>query len=457
MADNSMKKSPLAGVGKVYRFTIKQVCSAKGWLISTILIAVLLLVGIPLILMIAASPSDKQDTDETRICNVVVCDETEGDADYSILKQADEYYKEVNYTTVHTMDDATKAVTDKDKTVVLRVQKQKENYALTAFLPEQSQLSRSKVSKYADFAVKNFRAVLMQKANLTPETVIMFNMPVLTDVAELKLDAAADEVEPSPMETVMKILLPVALLMIVYLMVILYGQSMANNVMLEKNSKLIETILTAVHPFALLFGKLLATATAAILQVIIWIGALIGGLFGGAYFVKGMFADQAEGGTVQVVSEILDHTEIFSIPGLFLAILVLALGFLLYLSLGAVAGSLATKAEDLSKTNIVFVLVLLVSFFLCMGGNGQEQLLSSDAWLKYFPFTALMVNPSEMILGHTPMLTALISIVIMIISVVLLVALAAAIYKMLLFYRGQIPTPKKLLSMRNDNKTTHKE
>ena len=44
----------------------------------------------------------------------------------------------------------------------------------------------------------------------------------------------------------MKILLPVALLMIVYLMVILYGQSMANNVMLEKNSKLIETILTAV-------------------------------------------------------------------------------------------------------------------------------------------------------------------------------------------------------------------
>ena len=100
------------------------------------------------------------------------------------------------------------------------------------------------------------------------------------------------------------LLLPFLMVMLIYMMVILYGQSMANSVMLEKTSKLMETILTAVHPFALMAGKLLATATAAVIQILVWLASLIGGTVGGAMLAlrfiakPGAAAKKVSGGEV---------------------------------------------------------------------------------------------------------------------------------------------------------------
>ena len=416
---SNMKKNPLAGIGRVYRFTLKQVCSAKGWLISTILIAVLLLVGIPLILLVASS--DGGSDDASAVKTVFVCDETDGDADYNVLKEAGDY-ETVTYTMYKSMDEAAAAVTEKDTTVILRVTKPDESLMLTVYLPENSELSRSKASDFADFVKSAFPVVLMQKAQLTPEAVMLLSTPVTGETSELKLDPAKDSEEnQNPLEKILSFLLPFMMLMIIYMMVILYGQSMANSVMLEKNSKLIETILTAVHPVALMGGKLLATATAAVLQIAIWIGCLLGGLFGGVFIAKQVTPDTSNE-TVRTVSEVIDNSSLFSLSGILLAIVILALGFLLYLSLGAVAGSLATKAEDLGKTNIVFVLVLIVSFFLCIGSPSEgdpDSMLSDAVWLRIFPFTALLLNPSELMLGKSSLLTAFISIAVLILSVAL--------------------------------------
>ncbi|MBR3267109.1 MAG: ABC transporter permease [Oscillospiraceae bacterium] len=455
MANSNMKKNPLSGIGRVYTFTLKQMCAAKGWLISTILIGALLLLGIPLILFISSAKSDDSDSDDkARIRTVFVCDETDGTADYSVLSQG-EKYKDVKYQTFGGMNDAISAITDKNSTVILRVTKPDSTIMLTVYLPEDSDISRSKASSFADYAQESFAAVLMQKAELTPEHIMLLSMPVSTSASELKLDAAKDDEEENILVKVLSILLPFLMLMLVYMMVVLYGASMANSVMLEKNSKLVETVLTAVNPVALMGGKLFATATAAILQILIWIGCGIGGAIGGVFFAK-QIVPETQSSAVQSVSQVIDNSEIFSLSGILLAIVILALGFLLYLSLGAIAGALASKAEDLSKTNVVFILVLIISFFMCMGSPGEaektDSMISSAVWIRYFPFTALLVNPSELMLGKSSMLTAFLSIAIMILTVALIVYLAAGIYRMLLFYRGNPPTPAKLLAMRKDSK-----
>ncbi|MBQ8920719.1 MAG: ABC transporter permease [Oscillospiraceae bacterium] len=454
MADHQMKKNPLAGIGHVYGFTLKQICTAKGWLISTILIAVLLLCGIPLILFASSAVSGDDDDGEAKIASVLVCDETAGDADYSALTQGDRF-TDLSYTVYGTMEEAIAAIKDKDSTVILRVTKPDETMLLTVYLPEDSELSRSRASSYAEYAESMFPAILMQKAQLTPESVMLLSMPVETSASELRLDAAKDDEEQNVLEEVLEFLLPFLMLMLLYMMVILYGQSMANSVMLEKNSKLVETVLTAVNPVALMGGKLFATATAAIIQILIWLGCTFGGAVGGVFFAK-QLVPETQSNAVQAVSGVIDNSQLFSLSGILLALVILSLGFLLYLSLGAIAGALASKAEDLSKTNVVFVIVLIVSLFLCMGSPSDadktNSFISSAAWIRYFPFTALLVNPSELILGNSSLMTALISIVILILSVALIVYLAAAIYKLLLFYRGAVPTPAKLLAMLKDSK-----
>lgn len=448
---NEMKRNPLSGTGKVFGFSIRQMCGSKPWLISTILIAALLLCGIPLLLLAVSAISAKDDTpkeDEAVIGTVFVVDETAGDADYSILKDAG--YPDVSYTAYQTMDDAIAQAADTDDTVILRVTKPDAAYALTVYLPDDTELSRSKASKFASFAEDNFAAILMQKAKLTPEAVMLLSLPIQTETAVLHTDAESEDDDNSIAEEVLGALIPFFVLLTIYMMVVLYGQSMANSVMLEKTSKLMETILTAVHPVALMAGKLLATACAAVTQILIWLFSMIGGNICGVLIVL-RFMPETDNTTVLAMNEAMESAMQISVPGILLSIVMLALGFLLYLSLAAVSGALASKTEDLNKTNIVFVLFIIVSFLLCISPSDADaaelSLLSDAMWLKIFPFTSILVMPGDLILGKISLGMGCISIAVLIISVALFVTLAAAVYKLLVLYRGEPPTPASLLRM----------
>ena len=454
-----MKRNPLAGTGKVYSFTLKQMLCKKAWIITTALIGALFLIGIPLVFwgISAAANDDEEDTDKPTVKTVLVADETEGEADYNLLKAIG--YEDVTYTAYDTAEAAVAAVSDADSTLVLRVTKSDGTYLITAILPEDTALSRSDASAFANFVSSNFKTVLMEKAQLSPEAAALLSVPISSSVSELKEDSADDDTDDDGMKSFFRTLIPFMMVMLMYMMVILYGQSMANSVMLEKTSKLMETILTAVHPVALMTGKLFATATAAILQILIWLGCLLGGIFGGAFFALKMIPD-TQNATVQTVDMIAENSgSIFSLSGIFLALLLIALSFLLYLCLGAVSGAMASKTEDLAKTNYVFILVILASFFLCLSfpspetASGSEvTFVSTAAWLQYFPFTSVFVTPGRLILGDLGLGPALGAVACMLIGVALLIWIAAVIYKALVLYRGTPPTPKALLAMIRQNK-----
>ena len=460
------KRNPLAGTGKVFRFTLKQMCAAKSWIISTVVIALLLGCGIPLLLWATTSSASDdgsdEDSDKAQIKTVLVLDETEGAADYSQLKSIG--FNKVNYQAFDSWDAAVAGISDPDSTIILNVTKPDENFLLTGYLPDKTALSRSTARNYLSFVESNFKSVLMQKANLSEQEIMALSVPVSSSTAELSAEEDADSPEKSDdngvMDVLVDFLVPFLVLFMLYMMVMLYGQAMSNTVMLEKNSKLMETVLTAVHPFALMLGKLLATAAAAIIQILVWFGCIIGGTFAGAFFVKQTITDP-DSQAVAAVDAIIENKSVFSFSGILLAILLIALGFLLYLSLGGISGALASKTEDLSKTQIVFALVLVISFFLCLGSTGastedSQNMFSQAAWLRYCPFTAVLVVPGKLITGKMTVLQTLGSFACMIAGVILLIALASAIYKMLVLYRGTPPTPKKLLQMAKQNKSSGK-
>lgn len=461
-----MKRNPLSGAGKVYAFSLKHTCFSKGWLVSTLTMMAFLIIGIPLIcgIIVAAASSDEKKSDH-QITKVAVVDETPGSADYSTLSAHG--YSDVTYLTADSVEDAAEQLKDQASGVILHVTMADANYAVTVYLPEDTDVSRSKASSYASFVTDHFNELLMQKADLDTETVQMLTQHISTDTAELKHEGGEnpDEDEDS-LTQVMEMLIPFLIMMLVYMMVIFYGQSMSNSVMLEKTSKLMETMLTAVHPAALLTGKLFATATAAILQILVWmVSALIGTLGGAIILLKmvvsgGMDSLPGTGttppGMDAAMEEIMQGNGMALHPaGLLPALLMLALGFLLYLSLSGLAGALAAKTEDLNKTNIIFVFVLLGSMMLCMNFNGgsEDSILSQAAWLNYFPFTSLLLVPGKMLMGSITAGTAILSLVIMALSVALFVWIAAVVYKLLVLYRGAPPSPASLIQMLKENRS----
>ena len=140
-------------------------------------------------------------------------------------------------------------------------------------------------------------------------------------------------------------------------------------------------------------------------------------------------------------------TGLFSVPAMLEAAGLLLAGFLLYCSLSAIGGSMAGKAEDLSSTNVLFSLVLVASFFCCMFAGGMDGMTSSARWLDYVPFTAILVTPSRVLLGQTSLMGGLVSLVLVVVCAGALTALAGRVYRLMSLYKGNPPTPRRVLRM----------
>ena len=253
------------------------------------------------------------------------------------------------------------------------------------------------------------------------------------------------------MKKVVAMILTFLNIMVLYFFVLIYGQSVAGRVVMEKNSKLMEVFLTAVKPSAMIMGKLLAISLSGMLQLISWVLALLIGFGAGGGLAQLINPDAGN-----PLAEILDLAAaltdgMFSAGTLIAALVMAMLGVLLYCSLAAIGGALAGKQEDLSSTNVVFTLVLIISFFAALYGGGIEGFGADTGWFKtmldWIPFTAVMVTPSKLLLGLIPLGYGLGSMALTAVVTLLLVAAAGRLYKAMALYRGKVPSFKDVIRL----------
>ena len=129
-----------------------------------------------------------------------------------------------------------------------------------------------------------------------------------------------------------------------------------------------------------------------------------------------------------------------------MAVLIVVAGMLLYCSLAAVGGAVASKAEDLSSANIIFTLVLVVSFLAALYAGGIIDGDGSPV-LDWIPFTAVMLAPSEVLMGDLPLWKTGSILFIIVLVTVAVTLIAGKIYKSLALYRGDVLSPKKLIKI----------
>ena len=155
-----------------------------------------------------------------------------------------------------------------------------------------------------------------------------------------------------------------------YIQLILYGQWVAQGVVEEKSSRIVEVLVATVSPRQLLAGKILG----------------LGGL--------GM-------GTVAIVATIaaigLSVTDIFSVPPEAYRTLAIAvgwyiLGYTLYATIFATAGALVSRVEDLSSASMPGIILLIGSFFLAQFAI-TDPFAPVATVAALLPFSAPMVQP----------------------------------------------------------------
>ena len=303
------------------------------------------------------------------------------------------------------------------------------DWQLEFVLPESSELTDAEAERLAQSVRLCALAVLGGEAEAAPEP----SQPEPEDY-----DPMAE------MREILAMLLPYANIMAIYFLVLFYGQSVGNCVIMEKTSRLMDTFLLSVRPVELVLGKVLALWVSSAVQVLLFIVSLLAGFGAGTAAVYALNPN-TDMLLIQFFRAFAGVSGLLSPVSCVLAALILLAGFLLYCALAAVGGSLAGKPEELQSANMLFTLILVVSFFcgLYSGLNGAEGF----GWLDAVPFTAILVTPSRLLLGSVPPVMGAVSLLLTLALGALAVLLAGKVYTLMAMYKGEVPKPGQVIRM----------
>ena len=464
-------KNELKGLGKIFAFTFERQVKSTGYLVGTIVFALLCFL-LPAGIMAAVEyfGGDSDSAVETAavspVQTVYVADETDGAADWNLLTQAgSETFGGISYVTCGSLEEADAQAGQEEHSLILLLEEAKKiaqenalsqvsngsqnGYQMHLLLPDNTSLSEGDAGDLESFLQANFQIILLQKSGIDPAAAAELLVPAATEVTTVGEEALSEtEAALESMREVLGMLLPYLNIMILYFLVLFYGQGVANNVIMEKTSKLMDTFLVAVKPTAMVFGKVLAVTAASMLQFVIVAASLIGGFAAGSALVR-MINQDSDMLLLLFFDSLSEFQGVLTVPGILLAVVMMVSGFFLYCSLSAIGGSAAGKPEDLSSTNVVFTTVLIVSFLAALyaGGIGSMDSGAFAKWLDFVPFTSILVTPSRIMLGEVSLGMGFVSLLLVLIVSVLCLLLAGKVYRMMALYKGNPPTPAKLMKM----------
>lgn len=442
--------SNFKGIGRVFAFTTRMTTSAKGWRAMTITLALLLFIA-PVGIM-AAIEFFGDDADipySGTIEKVYLVDETEGSWDSGQLGMYDSRFADIEYEQCEDYENAIKIASAQMHALVLRITLSEEEYYADVIVPTGSEITEEDAEHYSSFFDMYFMTVLAQKSNVDMTSLMYSTMPISINIlnAEEHTDGEPDEESRGAAYEILRYALPYVTVMFMYFFVLFYGQSCAQLVVMEKTSKLMDTILVTVKPSALIFGKIFSGVLCAVFQLAIWVLSLILGLAAGGYAAQAINPNS----TLNIFAMIRDSgilDGMFTPSGIILSLLIVVSGCLLYCSLASIGGALAGKQEDLQSTNILFTMALVISFMVVIfGGNLMTTgEMATSGWMNFIPFTSVLITPSRVLLGDVSILVGIASLAITLVFCALIMLFAGKLYSMMSFYKGNPPKIMQIFS-----------
>lgn len=445
--------------GKVFAFSFHNQAGNKGYrLLTGVLGLILLAAPIVVMLLIAFfSTGGKEEEKAIEACGAksirIVSEYGTKPGDPSILNTLpEENYTSITYSVSSDLDTAMKEAASDEAGMVLRFYPEDEYVRADLLIPEGSSVQKQEAANYFDL-ISNYQGVYNMLISGVSQSTLAELMPgnvyeTYTEAGYQKgitIDedvSGRDVLIRDQVKSVLQMVIPYLTIMLFYFMILTYGNSIALSLVMEKESKLMDTMLVSVHPEALVFGKLLAAILAGLIQLFVWLAALIAGLGIGVKLTESLFPDYVS--SLGVFLKYIGDLGIFQPVNILLGILFMCFGFVMYASIAAVVGAMCANREEVASQSMIYVLPLVASFMLLMMGGGLSA-GGAPAWMKFVPFTAALYMPGEMALGTSGLLVSVISLALLVALTLVVVILAGKTYKMMSLYKGNKPNLMKVL------------
>lgn len=223
------------------------------------------------------------------------------------------------------------------------------------------------------------------------------------------------------------------LLIIVFMLIIMYGMMIATSVVNEKSNRTVEILVTSTSPSSLLFGKVLAGATAILFQM----GLIFCSVLGAYHFNKEYLGDMLE----RVLDIPADVLAVFAVFGLG--------GFLFYAFMYGALGAMVSKVEDLNKTAGTAQMLIMIVYFLVLFQMQMPDGIVMKV-LSFLPISSYSAMFIRIAMGKVAMWETVLSAVILYASVVGMGFVSAKIFRnSTLRYGNPISITKAIKGLRS--------
>jgi len=242
------------------------------------------------------------------------------------------------------------------------------------------------------------------------------------DLDELSAGTTATTslLEPEPENSGARTGVATVMVILFLMTAMIFGLQIAQSVTQEKESRVVEILAAAVPIRALLWGKIAGNTVLALGQVVLVVLAGVG-----AALVMGESAFLGDVGWALVWFLVL-----------------FLLGFVAMATLWAVAGSLASRVQDINSTTLPIQAVLFLPYFAVFSGNDNVTQVFS-----MLPISATMVMPMRLATESVPAWQLGVAIGGTILAAVLLVRLGVKIYERSLLRTGNKLGYREALSL----------
>jgi len=204
-----------------------------------------------------------------------------------------------------------------------------------------------------------------------------------------------------------------------------FGGFVLTGVVEEKATGVIEVLLSQVSPRHLLMGKVFGNTVVALVQL-------------AAAVVAGLIALSVATVTVPTAVWV----------GLPLALVWFLGGFLLYCTLFALAGSLASRMEDAQGATMPVTLVLFTAY-MAVFAVGQAPDATAARVLSVLPPFAPLLMPLRVVTGSASVLEIVVAVVLLVAAIYGMLRLVSAVYMRTLLHRGSRLTWRQAIALRS--------
>jgi len=377
----------------VLKFELMNYFQSKGYVIGTIILAIILIVGLSIPTFIKLDQIKLGEEDEISTYGIVDTQKIIGDTQW-----LSNYLPDSKFEIMDTREALEEGIGEEVYKAGFIV-----NDATSfEYLVNNSSFTDDAQEEFSEAMGALNRKILLEEKGMNYDEIEgIYNMPVTSKQVILGKDSVGNY------------LYTYILVFVLYMMIMMYGQMIAVSVTTEKSNRAMELLVTSTSTNNLIFGKVIAGTIASILQVSVILGS---GII--SYELNAASWGYKLDFLFKIPSEVLITFAAFG-----------TIGYIFYAFIYGALGALVSKAEEVSNSISSITLIFVAVFFIAiMGMTDSESMLIKVA--SYIPFSSCMIMFIRVAMGSVASSEIVVSLAILIISTVLMGLIGSKIYRM---------------------------